>query len=639
MPVYKFFIFILLIGPFFLEGQNAYSTYKDLNKKDLKKFKKADQLLNVQDFSGAHKILNDLLSNDPLFADGYLKNAAIYIEEGDTTSAIINLERALKIAPEYRINSHHALARLYYEKMEIRKAVLRQGQYIEALAAKHKSTEEASFELECFMFAENAIKNPVPFSPIPMPGTINTDSCAEYLPSFTADEQKMIFTRRDENLENLYSSTRNEKGGDWSPAESMSQFNSAVNEGAFNMSADGRTIIFTRCGPNPALDNYNSCDLYESKFINGNWTFPVSITAINTYAWESQPCISENGQTLFFSSNRSGGYGKSDIYISHRTEQGAWSVPINAGPVINSGGSEASPFFHPDGASLYFMSDGHIGMGNFDLFLSRFEDNVWLSPMNLGYPINTIKQEGAMVVSLDGQTAYFARSDEHADILQFELYTLARPKPVLYVKGIVKDRRTLLPVESIIEIEQWNGEDSLSILTDRSGEFLITLPSDQIYSFTVQKEKYLFFSERFELTGKSGLTDPVYLEILLDEAKGIENSEREEIVLKNVLFESGSSRLKESSFKELTKLVKLLLDNQKLKIEIQGHTDNIGTSEDNLTLSEARAKSVYDFLLDKGIDPGRLRFKGFGEKKPVSPNDTEAGRSQNRRTSFVVIPD
>jgi outer membrane protein OmpA-like peptidoglycan-associated protein len=638
MPIYKIIIFFFLFQPVILIGQNSYIVYKDLSKKEQKKFDRAEKFAKDQEYESAHRILNRLKETTPVFVDAYLKNGAIYFEQKDTASAISELEQALKIAPDYRINTHRFLATLCYDQGDFGKAVLHQSNYVKALKDQTEKAEGAIFELKCYKFAEWAIKNPVNFKPVAMSDAINTDSSAEYLPSFTADELKMIFTRRTGNLENLYESTRQNQNESWSPSILSPIFNTAANEGAFNMSADGNTIIFTRCGPNPALENYNSCDLFESEFVNGIWSNPESLEAINSYAWESQPCISENGQTLVFSSNRGGGYGKNDIYVSYKDELGSWSDPVNMGSVINTKGNEASPFFHEDGTSLYFMSDGHVGMGSYDLFLSRKKENSWLAPMNLGYPINTNKQEGALVVSLDGRTAYFAIDDERADIVSFELYEAIRPNPVSYVKGIVKDKSSNKPIAAKIEVARTDGSQKFSLKTDQSGEFLITLATNNSYSFTVEKENYLFFSERFEFVKETGIVEPIYLEIQLDSiGRNIAEQESDEVILKNVFFPTGSSELLESSFGELSKLLSLLEEHPQIKIEIQGHTDNIGSEEDNIKLSEARAKAVYAYLQTNGIGGDRLRYKGYGEERPVADNDIEKGRAQNRRTSFIIL--
>lgn len=624
--------------PGVMAGQQSYIVYKDLSKKHQKKFDKAERLATTQDYPGAHQILDQLKAQEPDFVDAYLKKAAIYLEESDTLKAISELEQALNMAPSYRINTHRFLASLYYRKSNFEKAIIRQTAYIDALKQKNKNIDEAVFKLACYSFAAKAVKNPVPFQPIALSESINTDTCSEYLPSFTADERNMIFTRRNENLENLYTSSRLSEHDDWSPAVLFHSFNTAENEGAFNMSADGKTIIFTRCGINPELENYSSCDLYESNWINGRWSQPVSLTNINTYAWESQPCISENGQTLAFSSNRIGGYGKTDIYFSYKDKKGIWSAPVNGGPIVNTNGNEAAPFYHADGTSLYFMSDGHVGMGDYDLFLCKLEKGKWLSPINLGYPINTREQEGAFVVSLDGQTAYFARADKQADIIRFELYAAVRPNPVTYVKGIVKDKKTGKPIESRLDIERTDGNQAFTIHTDRSGEFLITLPLEFSYSFNVAKEHYLFYSERFEFSEESKIYEPIYLEIQLDSIdQNIVEKNPQEIILKNVLFKIDSAELLESSYTELTKLEQLLKENPGLKIEIQGHTDNVGTEDYNLLLSEARAKVVYEYLLSEGIHAEQIRYSGYGEQKPIDTNITEKGRANNRRTSFIVV--
>jgi outer membrane protein OmpA-like peptidoglycan-associated protein len=292
---------------------------------------------------------------------------------------------------------------------------------------------------------------------------------------------------------------------------------------------------------------------------------------------------------------------------------------------------------HADNQTLYFTSNGHLGYGGDDLFLvKKGPKGSWSKPINLGYPINTIENEGSLVVAADGKTAFYAsdRSDSHGglDIYTFELRKDIRPAKTLWVKGKVFDKKTSKGLPSAVELTDLSTREVLSkVQTDETGNYLITLPVGKDYAFNVNRRGYLFFSENFPLSQKD--PDSTYnIDIPLQpiEPNAV-------IVLKNIFFDSKMFELKPESTTELDKVVQLLKDNPTLKIEISGHTDNVGKADDNLKLSDNRAQSVVKYLITKGIKPERLLFKGYGASKPVAPNTSEEGRAKNRRTELKVI--
>ena len=312
---------------------------------------------------------------------------------------------------------------------------------------------------------------------------------------------------------------------------------------------------------------------------------------------------------------------------------------------------------HPDGSTLYFTSEGHAGMGGKDLFLSRIDSTGnWGEPQNLGYPINTKDNEGTITVSLDGKTAYFGRgngNEKKYDLYQFALHEKARPLPVTYVRATVRDAVTkeIIQGAKLDFVDLGTQKSSNVSLTDENGAFLVCLPFGKNYALNVSKTGYAFSSENFNLTETATFDKPFTLEIWLQqvaiaankptdtEGGKIEPSKIEDkpIILKNVFFETGKADLKRESQTELNKLKLLLQENPTMRIEISGHTDNVGTDTDNQILSEKRAKAVRDFLVANGIAADRLTFRGFGKTKPIDSNDTEGGRAANRRTEFVIL--
>jgi outer membrane protein OmpA-like peptidoglycan-associated protein len=357
----------------------------------------------------------------------------------------------------------------------------------------------------------------------------------------------------------------------------------------------------------------------------------------NTEFWESAPSLSPDKRDLYFTSNRPGGYGGNDIYVSHRQENGHWSPPENMGPSINTIGDESAPFIHADNLTLYFTSNALPGYGGDDLFMVRKKpDGLWGEPENLGYPINTIENEGSVIVAADGKTAYYAsdRADSRGqlDLYAFELRADVRPARTLWVKGKVFDQKTGKGLPSSVELADLNSKQVISNLqTDETGNYLTTLPVGKDYAFHVNRKGYLFYSGNFMLEKLS--PDSVYqMDIPLQPIEA-----NASMVLKNIFFDVNQYQLKPASQIELEEVVNLLKENPQVSVQINGHTDNVGKPADNLLLSENRAKSVVNYLKSKGINGNRLFFKGFGDTQPVNANTTEEGRAGNRRTELKVL--
>ncbi|RYE42758.1 MAG: flagellar motor protein MotB, partial [Sphingobacteriales bacterium] len=316
---------------------------------------------------------------------------------------------------------------------------------------------------------------------------------------------------------------------------------------------------------------------------------------------------------------------------------GTWGEPQNAGAAINTAGDESCPFIHADNQTLYFTSSGHLGYGGEDLFLVRKEaGGNWSKAINLGYPINTIENEGSLSIAADGKTAYYAsdRSDSKGglDLYTFQLRDDIRPARTLWIKGKVFDKKTTKGLPSSVELTDLATQQTLSsIQTDGSGSYLITLPVGKDYAFNVNRRGYLFFSENFSLTEKS--PDSTYnIDIPLQPIEA-----NATIILKNIFFDVNKFVIKPESYSELDKIVSLLKENPTLTIQIHGHTDNVGKAADNLKLSNDRSEAVVKYIVSKGIPANRLSAKGFGATNPVAGNNTDEGRAQNRRTELKVI--
>jgi outer membrane protein OmpA-like peptidoglycan-associated protein len=358
---------------------------------------------------------------------------------------------------------------------------------------------------------------------------------------------------------------------------------------------------------------------------------------VNSDQWDSQPCLSPDKRELYFASKRPGGYGGSDIYVCRLLLNGKWGDPENLGVTINTAGDDQCPFIHADNQTLYFTSSGLPGYGGNDLFVVRKNiDGKWGTPINLGYPVNTVFDEGTLFIAADGKTAYYAsdRSDSKGshDIYSFELREDIRPYKTLWVQGKVFDKKNKQPLPSTVELIDMASKQVITkVQTDEKGSYFITLPVGKDYVFNVNKKGYLFYSDNFFMTGLS--PDSTYQKDI--PLTPIEKDAS--IVLKNIFFDVNKFDLKPASQAELDKLVQLLTENPTVKIEIGGHTDNVGKPNDNLVLSNNRAKAVVNYLISKNIAAARLISKGYGATKPIADNKTEQGKAQNRRTEVKVI--
>ncbi|MFN5025303.1 MAG: OmpA family protein [Bacteroidota bacterium] len=491
--------------------------------------------------------------------------------------------------------------------------------------------------LKTATFGLNALEHPVPYNPKNLGAAINTE-LNEYFPGVTVDEQMLVFTKLHPPYnEDFYVSRKQDEK--WSEAKNLGEpINTEGNEGSVSLSSDGQYIFYTACQRPQPGDNDQSCNIYFSALDGNTWREPRHLgVPINSSFWESQPSVSFDGKTLYFSSNRPGGFGEHDLWYSTYSK-GRWSAPVNLGPEINTPGSEQSPYIAKDDQTLYFISDYHEGMGGMDIFISRKQpDGRWGKPVNIGYPINTHMDEAGLVVSANGEDAYIV-SDRPGgfgglDIYEFKLYEGARPIKTGYVKGIVFDAATLAKLKARIElIDLESSKTIIEASSNRiTGEFLFCLQGNRNYALNVSCEGYLFYSENFSLKNQPA-TEPLLLNVPLNKIMAGEKA-----VLRNVFFDVDKFALKPESKIELDKLIGLLKANPTMRIEVSGHTDNTGNKLKNTELSNSRAKSVMDYLIANGVDAKRLSFKGYADTQPLADNKTEKGRRQNRRTEFKIL--
>ena len=652
--------FLLLITLLSLLMQAGYAqqsvTKKTASEKVLKWYEKGLEESRNGNTDKALDWFEKCLIAEPTFLEALLQYGGILYDRNQLDEAELRFEEVVKLDADYFPRVWYTLGVIAWRKKEFSEAAIRFDNYIHLEKRNATLLEKAQKYLSDSRFSEKALHNPVPFEPVPLGEGVNSQM-PEYLPTLTAEGNLLIFTRVVGGQEDFYESKR--EGEIWQNARPITTLNTPLNEGAQSISADGKMLAFTGCNRN---DGYGSCDIYLSERKEGRWQPARNIgPPVSSGNWESQPSLSANGQALYFASNRSGGIGGKDIWVTYRTADGDWSEPRNLGPPVNTERDEQSPFIHADGETLYFESEGHPGMGGHDIFVSRQDRfGKWSEPKNLGYPVNTSSNEGAIFVNLSGRTAFFATDRRRntdlenevsafddpsggleTDLFRFELPEGVRARAATYLKARVFSSRTRLPVEGAVVdlVDLSNDREIAKLKTDSDGSFLVCLPTGRNYALHVSAEGHLFSSEHFALEDVHSLEEPFIMKIWMEPVPTREKREEtsQPVVLRNVFFATGSAELLPASLHELNRLRDLLRERPDLRIQLRGHTDDVGSDEDNLLLSEHRAKAVFDFLVTQGIDPDRLEYRGFGETLPVSSNESPEGRQENRRTEFVIL--
>ena len=611
-------------------------------------FESATKYYNMRQNQKALEFIDQAISADPKFIEAFMTKADILIDMKQNENAVATYKQAIAINPDFFPNNFYLLAKVEFQLGLYSDAKEHFEKFISYPKISARLMASSNQTIASCAFAEQAVKNPIPFLPINMGDSINSEE-EEYFPAITVDGKTFLFTRLlnipgltgpNSEQEDFYKCTMGKKT--WSKAQPVSEINTIDNEGAASLSSDGQYLFFIGCDNDMHVRKTNgSCDIFLAKKSGDRFTKPRNLDVpINTGSWESMPSFSSDGRTLYFVRRikDKNGVTQRDIMVSRIGDNSEWSEPVSVSDKINTPYDEMYAFIHPDDQTLYFTSNGHPGMGGLDIFMSKRQtDGTWGDPVNLGYPINTKDDENSLLVSPDGTTAYFA-SDRPGgkgglDIYQFSLYEKMRPQPVTYMKGKVFDIETNKVLSASFElIDLATGKTVVSSTSNiGNGEFLVALPTGKSYALNVSKEGYLFYSENFELKNAKTSSEPYNKDVPMKPIKAGES-----MVLKNIFFDTDKYDLKDESKIELGKLINFLKKNPTIRFEISGHTDNVGTKPYNQSLSERRALSVYDYLLKNSIPADRMTSKGFGDTKPLADNTTEPGRKQNRRTEFLI---
>ena len=655
-----FVISFFLLNPFYSQSA-LYSSY---NKKAIKLYEKAIECYqDISPFSGrgnlkgAEEYLLKSLAKDSTFSEAYILLSQVKVKMGDINSAIFYKEKMMTANPIIPLVEYFYLAGMHMAIGSYEKCLKNAVRYKNSPLADKRYIVRIDKMIENCEFAIEAIKNPVDFDPINLGSSINSE-LPEYFPSITADDSTFLFTRRVNDLsapggrqEEIFVSKKT-PNNNWSNSSLVSNaINSKYNEGAPTFSPDGQYIIFVGCETGAKGDyeygddrkGYGSCDLFYSQNNGTNWSKPVNLgSKINSKHWETQPSFSSDGKTLYFIRGMT--YDRQrrnpdnqDIYVTTISEDGQWTKPEKLPPNINSPHREESVQIHPDGKTLYFSSNGHPGMGGMDLYMSRkLDDNTWSDPINLGYPLNTFKNDISILISPKGDKGYFSSDREGGygdlDLYSFNVDKKFKPLPITFIKGKIIDAESKLPLFAFFQLTDLKKGNIISQMQSKleNGEFLITVPKNIDFALHAEKEGYMFYSRNIYRDSLS-LSKDGFLIIELEKVKP------GTFILENIFFEKSKSSLKKSSLVELNKVLKLMQINPDLKIQISGHTDSDGDDDFNLELSINRAKSVVNWLIENNIDKNRLSFKGYGETRPIEENNSIANKAKNRRTELTII--
>ena len=583
------------------------------------------------------------LEKNPTDQQLQLQLAALHQDLGQTEQALSYMESLSESGYNEDPRLYGSMASLYASRDEHEKALKNYQKFRSELPESSEVATKVDEKIAQQIFILEQKADPADINLRPLPSPINTSN-SEYLPQWSLDEETVIFTRRLHGQEDLIEGTWD---GDRYVTKAISELNSPLNEGAHTISADGRYMVFTFCDKRAG---FGSCDLFRTRRQDdGSWSKPVNMgRRINTVFWDGQPSLSADGRFLYFVSNREGGQGGRDIWASRRGNDGRWSNPINLGSKVNTQGNEASPFIHADGKTLYMRSNGRLSMGGYDLYKSTLEEGKWTTPSHLGSPINTTGEDGALAISLDGTRGYYATDNyqgiqsDHLDLYEFDLPMEYRPSPMTFVRGRVTDVASGLPIAARVKITYLDDSKYKSYYTtDIDGNFLAALPVGTPTLLHVSSEGYAFYSDHISYTEVRHSVDPYEVDLSLEKLRtttaSTDKAALEPIVLRNIFFETGSAELLSSSDEEINTVYQLLEDQPSITIEIIGHTDNIGSDQDNQALSLQRATSVRTAIIAKGAAANRITATGLGESRPIDTNDTEEGRARNRRTEMVII--
>lgn len=623
------------------------------NSKAKKLLEKAKE--KKYEFEERQKFLRQALELEPDFAEAYYEMGNIYIIQSKINGfgpgqAETNFKKVVELCPQNFPNAYFHLGMISMGKEKYEEASKCFAAFLKSEDPKRKEEDilKAEKNLPICLGLAKIFSNPVPFNPVVLREVCSYED--DFLPMLTPDNEMIFFTKRytkqgkdlvfARQVEELTKATKLE-GKFGTPHELETPFNRPGDGyGGITFSIDNSLLFITVCKPNKRGET--NCDIYYSEFLKGKWSELKSVgDAINTPdGWEAQPTLSSDGKTLIFASARADSKGM-DLYKSIKSEDGSWSQAVNLGSPINTEGNEKSPFLHSDSKTLYFSSDTHLGIGGYDIFYSKaMVDDKFQKPINIGYPINSDKDDVGFFVSTDGKLGYFSSNQLKEkgiggyDIFSFDLYKEARPEKIVFLKGTLTNEDKSKPINAKVEIKGINSKKITTINVDTtSGKYIgvHTIAENEDVVVTVKQEGKAFLSQYISYKEES-TGSPIKMDLV---SKKIEANKA--FTINNIQYKTNSAELTNGSKAILDEFVGFLKDNQSIFIEIRGHTDNVGNPIANMALSTDRAFTVFDYLCKSSIDKSRIKFKGYGDTQPIKSNSTEEGRLENRRTEFFII--
>ncbi len=620
------------------------------SRKMEKDFEKVKEAYKRGDYKTAIPLLRAFTQEDPDFAEPWLLLGMFQVRRADPNLQVAAecFRQVISLCPELDVYPYYYLGDMAYGREDYAEAVTMLKHFL-ADVDKIKSDRDYDRALRMLRISEvchELISNPVPFNPSPVPGISTNED--EYLPIITPDNEFAFFTRRitlPPNRDDLvprsrqremFFYSRNENGRFGKGEPMPSPFNKRENEGGATLTADNRELFYTLC--ETSSTGYYNCDICTSRRGTSSWSeisnAGKGINKVDT--WESQPSVTSDGKQLFFISDRPGGLGGYDIYVSERNEKGEWGPARNLGEPINTPGNEKSPYIHTDSQTLYFSSDGHPGLGGYDIFYTRMKDGKWGKPVNIGYPINSKDDDVGFFVSMDGKLGFFASNKLQGfggwDLYSFDLYPEARPQKIMLVKGSVQADGLDTITQARIELKNAVTRTITEIpINTETGEYVAVVPLRHDHILTVKKEGFAYTSRYIEVDEDTSAGTLVEIDL---DVKPIELGASYD--LNDIYFDTDSFNLSPSSVLVIDGFIEFLQENKGIHVSIEGHTDDVGDAGYNQRLSESRAHAVHAYLIRQGIAAARLRYVGHGESKPIASNATEEGRAQNRRTVFVI---
>ena len=642
----KFWLLLISMGMVYSASTQSVHTYSTKSKKAIQSYEQSTNFFIRRQYGPALELLEYALKKDDDFAEAQLRVGKIYYAVNNEDQAKVHLLKAVKEKyddPRFT-DAHLLLANLHFGDGEYAEAQRLLQHLLNIPRLPKVIKDDARNLLANIEYTQREIGHPLPYHPEPVGGEVNQFPL-QYFPVLTVDQQTMIFTGRRGTTpqydEDIYVSQKNQEGTWATPTPISEIINTPRNEGTCTVSADGRTLIFTACEDRTGL---GSCDLYLTRRTGDRWSRPENLGRnVNSRAWESQPSLSADGRTLYFVSDRKGGSGRRDIYVTQRQGDSTWAVAQNLGTTVNTARDEVSPFIHVNGQTLYFASNGRPGFGGFDLYVTERQAPQWSEPKNLGYPINTYQDQASLFITADGRDGYYSNEQNRDNnAIRSEIYRFELPEEIRvtyrssYVQGTVYDAVTQEPLGADIELIDLNKQQSISKVQSDSvtGRYLMVLTEGADYALYVNKQQYLFRSLTFDYSAQTNeaAPPPVTVDVYLDPVE-----KGRETVLNNIFFDTDKYEIKERSEPELQRVITFLRENPAVRITINGHTDNVGAADYNQQLSANRAKAVYDYLVEAGIAADRLGYRGYGSDQPVADNDTDTGRQKNRRIAFEIL--